>query len=1206
MSITIRRALAIAAVLGFVLAFMPAMSTAYADAEPPAKVEMTTLKVTAQPSATVGWKRVDGAAGYKIYRNGKAIGNVKENEGITKDRLYYVDQSLAPGETYRYAVKAYVMDGETSVYGGSGTVQRIDGGYTYEKQDDGEMTLTGYTGREESLNVPTEIAGGTVTEVGDECYRGNVWIKKITVPEGITDIGDYGFEACSAAKKVFLPNSLKTIGDGAFSGCGQLALLDMQDGVTEIGDGAFLCCLRLPSMIMPKDLKKLGKFVFGGCESLGSVDFNGAEIDALPDRTFCNCSKLTSVVLPETLKTIGKRAFFGCGHLYGITLPNSMESVADYAFEGCLHVAFEYNGDSLVLGHDVFSTQRGMTERLPEMHFFTLYKGMKVQEGSLATAEYNGVNDYTFGGSPNYEIVDGSLYSGDGKTLLAYFPYDFDLQEYVMKKTAEAEQQVFTVKEGVTRIAPYAFYHCGLKKVTLPSSIREIPADAFAGSGLNAEKVEIPEGADVTIDENAFDQSGDNEDDPFPDWDWSDLYPDDDYDPDVYITAKETSLESLAGDRNLYDPADYAGYLDINDDDCFEEWVQKYIEYNKDTVPMTAEVMPYITMYTGESHYRQMTSVLNHDVYKTQQSIARSGDDYQEMYLMMDHGVFAELSRGRMCDDLVLYSGITNERCSDIAGIDRSIMPTDEQLLGAIGNTVLDEAVMSTTGRVSTAFSFGDYAKAIVIIYASQQAMEELGTICVDEFSLVSGEHEILFNANARYKVLDSGHARLQTYKIHKETGEKILFDESEEYKYVRLKLLTESEAEAEHMDGTETMSEPVYEWAPDHSSVTGTIVCSDDGDVLTETAETAYEVIQKPTADKPGIGRYTARFKNSCFETQVCDVELTLTPEEIEAAEAAKSALTDLVLMVKDIDAGKYTSESFQALKDAVDDANEAIDDPAATAEEVKAAQAALLAAWRTLEPIDVTAEAEAKERGDAVNALAEALIDIYENLDTSLYKPASVTALQEKIDAAEAVLADAASDTDALHTAKTELLKARKALVKRTPIGGAEVTGLPNATYANKAYKPQPTVTLDGKTLVAGTDYKLGYQNNKNAGTAKVLVIGIGDYAGTAVGTFKIAKAAQKMTAKASTKKVKYAKVKKSKQTVSGAIKVKKPVGKVTYAKAGGSAKLSINKKTGKITVKKGTKKGTYKIKVKVKASGSRNYKAKTVKVTVKITVK
>jgi len=50
----------------------------------------------------------------------------------------------------------------------------------------------------------------------------------------------------------------------------------------------------------------------------------------------------------------------------------------------------------------------------------------------------------------------------------------------------------------------------------------------------------------------------------------------------------------------------------------------------------------------------------------------------------------------------------------------------------------------------------------------------------------------------------------------------------------------------------------------------------------------------------------------------------------------------------------------------------------------------------------------------------------------------------------------------------------------------------------------------------------------------------------------------------------------------------------------------KISINKKTGKVRIKKGLKKGTYKVTVKVRAAGNANYKSKTKEVTFKIIVK
>lgn len=68
-----------------------------------------------------------------------------------------------------------------------------------------------------------------------------------------------------------------------------------------------------------------------------------------------------------------------------------------------------------------------------------------------------------------------------------------------------------------------------------------------------------------------------------------------------------------------------------------------------------------------------------------------------------------------------------------------------------------------------------------------------------------------------------------------------------------------------------------------------------------------------------------------------------------------------------------------------------------------------------------------------------------------------------------------------------------------------------------------------------------------------------------------------------------------------------IKKAQGKLSFAKKSGNKKIVVNKKTGKLTIKKGFKKGkTYKFKVKVTAKGNTKYKSGSKTVTVKFKVK
>ena len=69
------------------------------------------------------------------------------------------------------------------------------------------------------------------------------------------------------------------------------------------------------------------------------------------------------------------------------------------------------------------------------------------------------------------------------------------------------------------------------------------------------------------------------------------------------------------------------------------------------------------------------------------------------------------------------------------------------------------------------------------------------------------------------------------------------------------------------------------------------------------------------------------------------------------------------------------------------------------------------------------------------------------------------------------------------------------------------AKVTGAVVKVY-NGYYQKQTAlvVTLDGKKLTLGKDYKLLYSNNKNIGTAKYSITGIGNYSGKIYKTFSI----------------------------------------------------------------------------------------------------
>ena len=73
-------------------------------------------------------------------------------------------------------------------------------------------------------------------------------------------------------------------------------------------------------------------------------------------------------------------------------------------------------------------------------------------------------------------------------------------------------------------------------------------------------------------------------------------------------------------------------------------------------------------------------------------------------------------------------------------------------------------------------------------------------------------------------------------------------------------------------------------------------------------------------------------------------------------------------------------------------------------------------------------------------------------------------------------------------------------------TPIKSADVSTIEREVYDGTQKCPEPQICVNGITLQKDKDYKISYQNNKDAGKAKVIISGINSYSGTLKKTFQI----------------------------------------------------------------------------------------------------
>lgn len=131
---------------------------------------------------------------------------------------------------------------------------------------------------------------------------------------------------------------------------------------------------------------------------------------------------------------------------------------------------------------------------------------------------------------------------------------------------------------------------------------------------------------------------------------------------------------------------------------------------------------------------------------------------------------------------------------------------------------------------------------------------------------------------------------------------------------------------------------------------------------------------------------------------------------------------------------------------------------------------------------------------------------------------------------------------------------------------IAKAEVTLSQNSyTYDGWAKTPAVTVKLNGKTLKANKDYMVIYSNNIDIGTAKVIIVGKGDYMGNKTVNFTIVKATAGADSPINCKKTVYKVVYGAKPfTINASSK-----SRLSFTSSNPKVAV-VNKNTGKLSIK------------------------------------
>ncbi len=86
--------------------------------------------------------------------------------------------------------------------------------------------ITGYTGSNHAVVIPSLINGLRVTGIGPLAFLTNYNLISVTIPNSVTSIGDDAFYSCTNLTNVAISDSVTNIGDFAFYYCQSLTSIN--------------------------------------------------------------------------------------------------------------------------------------------------------------------------------------------------------------------------------------------------------------------------------------------------------------------------------------------------------------------------------------------------------------------------------------------------------------------------------------------------------------------------------------------------------------------------------------------------------------------------------------------------------------------------------------------------------------------------------------------------------------------------------------------------------------------------------------------------------------------------------------------------------------------------------------------------------------------------------------------------------------------
>ncbi len=321
--------------------------------------------------------------------------------------------------------------------------------YEYTVLDDGTYCITKYNGTSTIANVPMQINGILVTEIGNKAFYENKIVEEIILPLSVVAIGDDAFTRCVNLSKCTFTNNVSKIGARALKGCTSLTSLSLPTSLSVISEEMIQGCTNLTKVVIGSKVTIIEKFAFSECKSLINVSMPGA-LKTIGEEAFSKCTSLENLVVGTGVTTIGISAFNGCSKLKSVELPTSnfFSTIPDYAFKDCVTL------EQVILHNSI--------REISENAF----------EGCVNLKEFITENCF------HYKGIEGILCDSSGTRIVIWPMGLFN----GISESDNPEEKAIVIPEGITTISETVFQNNSqITSVTIPSTVTYINFNAFKG-----------------------------------------------------------------------------------------------------------------------------------------------------------------------------------------------------------------------------------------------------------------------------------------------------------------------------------------------------------------------------------------------------------------------------------------------------------------------------------------------------------------------------------------------------------------------------------------------------------------------------------------------------------------------------------------------------------------------------------------------------